>query len=139
VKRGLSKSEILRGRNLFKRVALTGKRIDGRLLRCTYVIGEEGGSRIQVAFKVPSQHLNAVRRNRIRRLMREALMNERPPLDTSLLNSSKRVGMMMFFKVAKGGMTEARLTEVKKISLEEIRKDVEVFCRTIANTVSQSS
>lgn len=131
-KRGIKKSEILRRRELFKRVALTGKRLDGKLLRCTYLIHDEGDSVWQVAFKVSSKDYNAVRRNRIRRLMREAVRAERSALDAALKTSSSRVGFMVFFKGTKS-------VDVRRISLAEIRKDVETFCKKISQAVNPSS
>ncbi|MEK7671098.1 MAG: ribonuclease P protein component [Bacteroidota bacterium] len=122
----MKKSEILRGRNFFKRIAHTGKRLEGHLLRCTYLVYDEGAASLQVAFKVPSRNLNAVRRNRLRRLMREAMTKERSLLDTPLAKSSVRVGMMMFYKGAKDVVVE-------RITLAQIRKDVGMFCRAIAS------
>lgn len=124
--KSLKKSEVLRGRNLFKRIALRGKRLDGELLRCTYLVHNEGDTAFQVAFKVPSRNLNAVRRNRLRRLMREAVCMERSPLDISLAKSSVHIGMMMFYKGAKDATVE-------KMTLMQIASDVRMFCRAIAS------
>jgi hypothetical protein len=90
------------------------------------LVYDEGAASLQVAFKVPSRNLNAVRRNRLRRLMREAMTKERSLLDTPLAKSSVRVGMMMFYKGAKDVVVE-------RITLAQIRKDVGMFCRAIAS------
>jgi ribonuclease P protein component len=119
----MKKSEILRGRNSFKRVALTGKRIDAGILRCSFCPNGDGG--VQVGFKVPSRNLNAVKRNRIRRLMREAFTVERGKLDEALGRSTTGVEMMIFFKGAKG-------VAVERLTLAAIRNDIRSICHSIA-------
>lgn len=57
--------------------------------------------------------------------MREAVSKERTPLDSSLAKSSVHLRVMISYKGAKD-------IAAGKVSLTQIRKDIEVFCRTIA-------
>lgn len=122
----MKKSEILRGRDLFKRVALKGKRVDTGFLRCTYLTRRDDRVGLQVGFKVPSKKLNAVRRNRIRRLMREGFSACRGELDRALETARAEVQMMIVFKAVQGMPGE-------KLRLSMLLNDLDAICHTIAN------
>lgn len=122
----MKKAEILRSRALFKRTALSGSRLHGKHLRCTYVIHSEGEARLQIAFKVSSRYFNAVRRNRLRRLMREATDKERWILDAQLESLSAKVSMILTYKGRKG-------MRVELIKLPQVREDAAVFFKSVAS------
>ena len=122
----MKKSEILRGRDLFKRVALKGKRVDTGLFRCTYVARRADQVGLQVGFKVPSKKLNAVRRNRIRRLMREGFSARRSELDQALETAKAEVQMMIVFKAV-------QVMPIEKLRLSMLLDDLDAICHTIAN------
>lgn len=124
----LKRTEILRSRNLFKRIALEGRRIDGTLVRCAFLTHDKGGKHLQVGFKVSSRRLNAVRRNRIRRLMRESLAAEREVVDEVLRKKDLYVGMIIFYKGAKE-------LSVGRLKLASIQKDIGLICRTITSAL----
>ncbi|MBX2990770.1 MAG: ribonuclease P protein component [Bacteroidetes bacterium] len=122
----MKKSEILRGRTLFKRIAQSGNRLDGRLFRCSYLLLHQCDEPFQVAFRVPSRNLNAVRRNRLKRLMREAFLAERGNLDSSLAKSNTRLGMTISYKGSKG-------ISVERVSLSQVRSDIGKFVHFITS------
>jgi ribonuclease P protein component len=71
----LRKSEILRGRGRFNTVYTLGKRIKGRHLDCSYLLTQQSSTvyhPLIVGFAVRGARNSAVRRNRLRRRMREA-------------------------------------------------------------------
>ena len=134
IKRGLKQCEILRSREEFKFIALNGKRIEGVLLRCKYVVSHEGNAQIRIGFKVfsdskkgASSKLNAVRRNRIRRLMREAFSRELSTLYSQQTSLPRPVGIIVFYKGAKDVVVE-------RISLAQIQVDMRLFCHAIASS-----
>jgi len=130
----LKKKETLRGRDLFKRVATEGKRIDSGLLSCRYVVDTDGGgdgAKVLVGFKVSSRDFNAVRRNRLKRLLREAMRMEYRSLHASLPSSSVTVAMVLYFK----GRSDI---PVKRLSLADVRKDVKVICQIVSSRLGKS-
>ncbi len=124
----MKKTEILRSKNLFKRIALEGRRIDGTLIRCAFLIHNEGGDKLQVGFKVSSRKLNAVWRNRIRRLMRESIDSERGVIDAIQERKNSHVGILIFYKGTKDLC-------VRRLKLEAIQKDTRLICGTIASAL----
>ncbi len=130
----LKTKEILRGRDLFKRVATEGKSIDSGLLRCRYVVdplGGRAGAKVLVGFKVSSRDFNAVRRNRLKRLLREAMRKEYSSFHASLPSSSVSVAMVLYFKDADDIL-------VKRLSLADVWKDVRVICQSMLSRLSKA-
>lgn len=124
----MKKTEILRSRNLFKRIALEGRRIDGTVVRCAFLIHDEGGAQLQIGFKVSSRKLNAVWRNRIRRLMREGIDAERGMVDEVLRRKDLHVGIIIFYKGTKE-------LSVGRLKLAIIQEDIGLICRTITSAL----
>lgn len=122
---------MLRKRDLFKEVALKGKRLNCRLLHCKYLMREEAESPLQVAFKVPARLTNAVRRNRLKRLMREGFSKERAVLDVALANANTRV--LMFFT-----FSDAKDIPIEQLKLNDVQPEVGLLCRTIAQKVNEA-
>ena len=126
----MKNAEVLRRRDLFRRVALEGTRLDAQILRCMYLIRQEGDEPLQVAFKVPSRKLNAVRRNRIKRLMREAFRKERSPLDSSLGASHSQMATFISFKGSKN-------VSVEQLTLNDVQQAMAVLCGKIASNLEK--
>lgn len=124
----MKKTEILRSRNLFKRIALEGRRIDGTLIRSAFLVHDEDGAQLRVGFKVSSRKLNAVWRNRIRRLMREGVDAERGIVDELLRRKDLHVGIIIFYKGTKELL-------VGRLKLAVIQKDIGQICRIITSAL----
>lgn len=120
---------MLRGRVLFRRAAIEGKRLSGQLLRCSWLaVGPADLPRVQVGFKVPSATLNAVKRNRLRRLMREAFDKELPLLKASLNKRPKHIVAVVSYRGPKG-------MNVNEVTLDAVRSETQALCRSIASQV----
>lgn len=79
---GLPRLLRLRSQREFRRVYQRGRRVTGPLL---VVIGVPvHGTLLRVGLSVSKEHGNAVQRNRIKRLLREAFRHERPALPTGM-------------------------------------------------------
>ena len=71
---GLSKIERIKSKNEFSRVYNSGKIVysNSRKLKAIFCLGEDDSKEIKVAFGISKKAGNAVWRNRLRRLLREA-------------------------------------------------------------------
>jgi ribonuclease P protein component len=123
-------AEVLRRRDLFRQIAVEGTRIDAQILRCMYLVRQMGDEPLQVAFKVPSRKLNAVRRNRIKRLMREAFRNERSHLKSSLGVSHSQIAMFFSFKGAK-------VIHVEQLKLNDVQQAISELCGKICSSLEK--
>ena len=72
----LPKKEIIRNQKIFQEVIREGMRWEGRYLKFYY----KGSDQRQVGFAVPKRLGKAVRRNRVKRLMRETYRKHRHEL-----------------------------------------------------------
>lgn len=127
----MKKSEILRSRELFKVVALKGKRLNTRLLQCKYFLPERAESHLQVAFKVPARHFNAVRRNRLKRLMREGFSKERATLNVALAKSNVAVAI-----VFTSNLLDEKYAD--RLTLKDVQPAVGELCQEIAKRLNAS-
>ncbi len=106
----LPKSEIIRKRKDFKETLQDGKRWSGRYLSIFY---KESDVR-QVAFSVPRRVGKAVKRNRIKRLMREVYRRHK-----------YEIGRLKLILVAKNSAVNANFLEIEK--------EIEKFIQTKAD------
>lgn len=122
---GLKKQAILRGRGAFQRVFEGGRRLDGRLVGCIYSVGSETDSALRAGFVVSSKHLNAVRRNRVRRLLREAFQRSSDDLGRVAEDAGRSVELLLVYR-------PRQRTETDRLTLRDVLPDVASACRTIA-------
>lgn len=84
---------------------------------CVYLIERTEKAALHVGFAVSSKRFNAVRRNRVRRLMREAVRSECAPLCVALAQHSVSADLVLVFR----GRPES---DVRRLSLAPLRADV---------------
>ena len=119
----MKKKETLRGRGTFSRLFASGQRLDGELVRCFFVVDRKEPATLLAGFSVSSRTYNAVRRNRLRRLMREAFSLERPALWSAVLRGNCSLSLVFVFK----GIREA-----DRMSLHPVHAEIAGFCSTVA-------
>jgi len=88
------------------------------------LVHKEGDPPLQVGFVVSSGRYNAVRRNRIKRLLREAVAVEGPFLNEHLTLKRERLSLIFYFK---GGAKH----EVEKLKLRAVQEEVTAMCRAV--------
>ncbi len=117
----LPKSTILRGYQTFNKVIHNGVCIPGTLLTC-YVDRLEAAGRKEkgvalIGFSVPKKKIPlAVNRNRVRRLMREAVRKNIFPLRQKIAENDRSVRIVLMFKGEK-------TTDIKKLTLHDIEPE----------------
>ncbi len=128
---GLKKRAILRGRGAFQRVFDGGRRLDGRLVGCIYSVCSETPGAVRAGFVVSSKHLNAVRRNRVRRLLREAFRRSSHDLGPATEEAGRSVELVLVYR-------PRQRTETDRLTLHDVLPDVASACRTIAARLMRS-
>jgi RNase P protein component len=84
---------------------------------CIYRIERTGNAALHVGYAVSSKRFNAVRRNRIRRLMREAVRMECAALCVALLQHSVSADCVLMFRPRPD-------TDLERLSLAPFRSDI---------------
>jgi ribonuclease P protein component len=94
----VKQAEPLRGYAAFDRVFNGGRKIGGALTMCVYLLERTEKAALHVGYAVSSKRFNAVRRNRVRRLMREAVRSECAPLFVALSQQSVSADLVLIFR-----------------------------------------
>ena len=124
----MKKQETLRGRGTFSRLFASGRRLDGTLVRCFFLLERKEPVALLAGFSVSSRTYNAVRRNRLRRLMREAFTLERPVLWSAVQRGGCSLSIVFVFKGTRG-------LEMERLSLHPVRSDIASLCATLATAL----
>ena len=120
--------QILRGRTSFERVFRSGRRVEGRLFRFYFHLQSASQSGICVGYAVPARSLPAVRRNRVRRLMREAFRAEGAVLESWLQGRRELLEAVLVYRP-----TEA--VDARRLALGEVRSDLARMLRRVCERV----
>ena len=120
----MNPAEALRGFAAFDRVFRDGRRTSGALLHCMYRVERAERVVLRVGFAVSSKHYHAVRRNRLRRLMREAFRAEQEILYGALERARSSADVVFLFR------PKTPLT-VERLSVFPVRDDMAAICRRI--------
>ena len=120
----MRKKETLRGRDIFSRLYASGRRADGELIRCLFLLEKASTAELLTGFAVPRRTCNAARRNRLRRLMREAFRQEREALRAALQASQCSARILFVFR-------GKRDLPVERMKLSSVRKDMGSLCRAV--------
>ena len=128
----MRKKETLRGRDVFSRLYASGRRADGVLIRCLFLLENASTAELLTGFAVPRRTCNAVRRNRLRRLMREAFRPEREALLSALHKSRCSARILFVFR-------GKRDLPVERVSFSSVRADIANLCRAVISKVEARS
>ena len=128
----MRKKETLRGRDLFSRLYASGRRADGELIRCLFLLENASAVELLAGFAVPRRTCNAARRNRLRRLMREAFRQEREALRASLQDSRCSARILFVYR----GKRDIPVDRVKFLA---VRGDVAKLCRAVMSKLEHRS
>ena len=128
----MRKKETLRGRDVFSRLYATGRRADGELIRCLFLLENASEVKLLAGFAVPRRTCSAARRNRLRRLMREAFRQEREALFGMLSGSSCSASILFVFR-------GKREVPVERVKLSSVRADIATLCSVVISKLSSRS
>ena len=101
-----------------------GDRIDAELVRCCYRLGRFERVTFRAGFAVSKRDYGAVRRNKVRRLMRAAVDVERDRLVSALGKSGKSIAIVFVFKGKRG-------LDIRRLGLHSIHQDIAGMCRRV--------
>lgn len=115
----MKKEETLRGRGAFSSLFEQGTKLDSGLLRCFFRYERGAGTPLRAGFSVSSRAFNAVKRNRIRRLMRAAFDAEAPVLRSAA--GSGTISIVVVFRGRPG-------PRVERLALAAVQSDMRTLC-----------
>ena len=120
----MSNSETLRGRGAFDALFAAGRRANAALVRCLFRFDPGPAGCVRVGYSVPRRCGTAVRRNRVRRLMREAFRVEKEGFQGALREAGRSVSLIFVFR-------GSRECAEGPLSMTVIRHDVVQLCRSV--------
>ena len=118
----MKKAETLRGRGRFRSLTAGGTRLEGTLLRCTFRMSAERTPLLQAGVGTQNRTMTAVRRNRVRRLLRAAIDRERERLLEAL--RSRCCSLDVLFTLRRGSIPPVP-------TLGAIHDDLARLCTTL--------
>jgi ribonuclease P protein component len=113
----LRKSEILRGYRSFSPVFRNGVRQEGRLVRALLTAVPSPHPRVLVGISVPARTFDAVRRSRLKRLLRAAFVAEREPLVLAAREREVEIRVVLVFR-------GADTIDVRRLGTTDLRREL---------------
>jgi ribonuclease P protein component len=124
LKNSLKKNEILRGYKVFSRIITTGKSIRRGNLSFYYIVGGLESNHIEMGFAISKKVKNAVKRNRIKRLLKEYFRLNKDAFYRLLLRNSCSLECVVIFN-------SNRLEIINKIDLNGIITDFDQILKEL--------
>lgn len=121
----------LRGYAAFDRVFKSGQKIGGTHVMCVYQLERAEKPVLHVGYAVSSRQLNAVRRNHVRRLLREATRLECAPLCSAQTRHSVSVDLILLFRSRAG-------SDVRRLTLAPLQRDVAGLFGRLAERLAET-
>ena len=120
----VKKTQTLRGSKAYRAVFLSGKRTDGQFVRCysLWHTGAEVGVSTGVA--VLDRSLNAVRRNHVKRRMRDALRNVSGRLEKLAVARNTSLHIVVAYR-------GIRSLDARRVTCSMIHDDLAMVCSKI--------
>ncbi len=128
----MRKKETLRGRDVFSELYASGRRADGELIRCLFLLENGSPVKLLAGFAVPRRTCKAARRNRLRRMMREAFRQERETLRAALQASQCSARVLFVFR-------GKRDLPVERVKFSSVRADMAKLCGTVVSKLELRS
>ena len=101
-------------------------------MRCLWMVREAERGSLRVAFVVPGRLASAVRRNRVRRLMRAAFDRERDTIVTQI--HLQGIGLWLLFLFRPRSPADLR-----RLSLADVHPDIAALCRDVRGMLRDHS
>ncbi len=127
----MSPSETLRGQGAFDALFAAGRRANAALVRCLFRFDPGPAGCLRVGFSVPRRCGTAVRRNRVRRLMREAFRVEKEGFRRALREAGRSVSLLFVFR-------GSRECAEGPLSMTVIHRDVVELCRAVSEAAARA-
>jgi ribonuclease P protein component len=127
----VSRAEPLRGYAAFDRVFNGGRKIGGTLTLCFYLVQRTEKAALHVGYAVSSRRWKAVRRNRVRRLMREAVRCECGPLCAALTQQRVTADLVLVLRPRPD-------VDMERISLAQCRADLAAHFDRLTKRITEA-
>jgi ribonuclease P protein component len=121
---------VLRGRGAFSRVFALGHRLEGSLVRAVLLVERPSDAGVRIGYSISSRRYNAVTRNRLRRLMREAVIRELPVLASSVCREGCAVSVVFVWRSSPS-------VDVRRLGHQPVASDVSRLCNQVVKLCSK--
>lgn len=128
----LRKTEILHGYRSFTTVIASGKTLVVRPVRLFYVVEESASPGVQIGFAVSRSIRGSVRRNRIKRLLRESYRLQKQPLIHALQNRGRAISSVLMYV---GPNPE----KASLLRLDDVRTQVGELLERLTNSLMENA
>ena len=106
-----------------------GTHISGRFVRAVYLSGRGEAGSLQIGIALPRKSGGAVERNRLKRLLREAIRKGIPALQRAIDNCGKNLEIVFQLRVTD-------MTSLRKGFLDHLEKDIQLIVNMLQVRIS---